>query len=92
MFSSKYESRVKRFGKTHVVCFCNEPPGMEGTLSKDRIRILDLDSLRKINKKYFERGDLPQWPVRPLVAQLWSNTYQFGNMPSSLERWVKDIW
>lgn len=41
IFSSKYESRVKRFGSPHVVCFANWMPN-QGTMSADRWRIIDL--------------------------------------------------
>lgn len=42
VFSSKYESRTKYFGKCHVVVMMNQEPNYE-LLSADRYRVIDLN-------------------------------------------------
>ena len=76
----------------HVLVFANEPPQQVGNLSKDRIKILDLDWLRQINPRYFLPGPLPKWPVQPLISQLWANDFSHGAKPTQLESHVKNIW
>ena len=97
LFSPKYSSTSKRFPKCHVIVMANQPPETLGALSADRVKILNLDRLREINPRYFQKGPLPKWPTNgPLVAQLWSDEFSFGpgpgSAPSSVEAHVKSIW
>lgn len=48
IFSGKYESRVKTFGKVHVVVMMNERPDMT-KLSLDRYQIITLDGGEDLN-------------------------------------------
>lgn len=54
IFSSKYESRVKRFGSPHIVCLANWMPDMS-RMSADRWSIIDLSQAK------WHKGD--DWPA-----------------------------
>jgi hypothetical protein len=80
-FPTRYQSTSKQFPACHVIVFSNSLPVVEGNLSRDRIRLLDVS---RLPEEFLKHGELPphQNPTSAAKApRLFDWTYRVSSDP-----------